>query len=203
LISGFDTNELAGTIASINGSHPGITTSSTKPALDDVSGTGESETALPPIQPGSRSKIRRSSRGGDVDAPPSSNHDVDAENIETPPVIRRAYGSRPFGTTGSSGTTTSSGTADEISSSSTSGIKTGKAEDEELGDGRFDRFSSVRRTRRLRKAPEGAEEECLEPRKSPEGVEDPNEVDHSSSRGSKSAGDVIVGMEVKKVRCLT
>lgn len=202
MISGFDTNELAGTIASINGSNPGITTSSTKLALDDVSGTGESETALPPIQPGSRSKIRRSSRGGgELDAPPSSNHDVDSENIETPPVIRRAYGSRPFGTTGSSGTTPSSGAADEILSSSTSGVggKTGKAEDEELGDGRFDRFSSVRRTRRLRKAPEGAEEECLEPRKSPEGVEDPNEADHSSSRGSKSAGDVIVGMEVKKV----
>ena len=67
-----------------------------------------------------------------------------------------------------------------------------KAEDDELGDGHFDRFSSVRRTRRLRKAPEGAEEDAtsLEPRKSPEGVEDPEDL---------SQTDVIVGMEVKKV----
>jgi hypothetical protein len=67
-----------------------------------------------------------------------------------------------------------------------------KAEDDELGDGNFDRYSSVRRTRRLRKAPEGAEEDStsLEPRKSPEGVEDPEDL---------SQTDVIVGMEVKKV----
>ena len=82
------------------------------------------------------------------------------------------------------------------SSSSSSATVTGtgrnnssnKAEDDELGDGRFDRFSSVRRTRRLRKAPEGAEED-MEPRKSPEGVEDPEDLQP----------DVIVGMEVKKV----
>ena len=70
-------------------------------------------------------------------------------------------------------------------------------DDNELGDGRFDRFSSVRRTRRLRKAPEGAEEDSstnLEPRKSPEGVEDPDEM--------SNAHDVIVGMEVKKVRLI-
>lgn len=86
-------------------------------------------------------------------------------------------------------------------------MSSSKAEDEELlGDGRFDRHASIRRTRRLRKAPEGAEEECsnLEPRKSPEGVEDPDEADHRKS-GLKSSpskhhpnGDVIVGMEVKK-----
>lgn len=70
-----------------------------------------------------------------------------------------------------------------------------KTEDDELGDGRFDRFSSTRRTRRLRKAPEGAEEDSssLEPRKSPEGVEDPEDL---------SQTDVIVGMEVKKVQHL-
>lgn len=53
----------------------------------------------------------------------------------------------------------------------------------------------MRRTRRLRKAPEGAEEDAtsLEPRKSPEGVEDPEDL---------SPPDVIVGMEVKKVFAL-
>lgn len=211
LISGFDTNELAGTIASIQITPSTGATSSTKPPLDDSSGTGDSETALPPIQPGSRksSTVRRSSRGGGGEDGPTDKIDIDSENIETPPVTRRAYGSRPFAG-GSSVTTTStvsappSGTA-ETSSNTT---KNSKPEDDELGDGRFDRFSSIRRTRRLRKAPEGAEEECanLEPRKSPEGVEDPDEADHRSSTSIKKSsssiqpGDVIVGMEVKKVR---
>lgn len=56
----------------------------------------------------------------------------------------------------------------------------------------------MRRTRRLRKAPEGAEEDSstnLEPRKSPEGVEDPDEM--------SNAHDVIVGMEVKKVTLIS
>lgn len=195
MISGFDTNELAGTIASIQIA-PGKSldtpaTSSSKTPLDDSSGTGESETSLPPIQPGPR-KPRRLSRGGlNGEDGPTDKIDIDSENIETPPVTRRAYGSRPFVGTGTPSAST--GTA-EVSTptsgaSSTQNGRT-KAEDDELGDGRFDRFSSVRRTRRLRKAPEGAEEDCLEPRKSPEGVEDPEDL---------SQPDVIVGMEVKKV----
>lgn len=205
MISGFDTNELAGTIASIQitpgktaeAINPVLTSSSSSKApLDDSSGTGESETSLPPIQPGPR-KPRRLSRGGlNGEDGPTDKIDIDSENIETPPVTRRAYGSRPFSGTGT--TSTSAGTT-EVSSptsgttSSTNGRTSIKTEDDELGDGRFDRFSSVRRTRRLRKAPEGAEEDAtsLEPRKSPEGVEDPEDL---------SQPDVIVGMEVKKVR---
>ncbi len=198
MISGFDTNELAGTIASIQIT-PSKTletpaSSSSKTPLDDSSGTGESETSLPPIQPGPR-KPRRLSRGGlNGEDGPTDKIDIDSENIETPPVTRRAYGSRPFAATGT--TSTSAGTAEVSSPTSLSASSSqngrAKAEDDELGDGRFDRFSSVRRTRRLRKAPEGAEEDCLEPRKSPEGVEDPEDL---------SQPDVIVGMEVKKV-CL-
>lgn len=201
LISGFDTNELAGTIASIQitpgkSSETIPTTSSSKTPLDDSSGTGESETSLPPIQPGPR-KPRRLSRGGlSGEDGPTDKIDIDSENIETPPVTRRAYGSRPFvgtGTTSTSAGTTEVSSPTSCTTSSTNGRTSMKAEDDELGDGRFDRFSSVRRTRRLRKAPEGAEEDCLEPRKSPEGVEDPEDL---------SQPDVIVGMEVKKVRFL-
>lgn len=205
LINTFDTNELAGTIASIqitpekkaNEKNSNAIISSSKSALDgDSSGTGESETSLPPIQPGPR-KSRRLSRGGlNGEDGPSDKIDIDSENIETPPVTRRAYGSRPFVT--SSGTTSAPTGTTEVSGSPASGTPSSqngrmsmKTEDDELGDGRFDRFSSTRRTRRLRKAPEGAEEDSssLEPRKSPEGVEDPEDL---------SQTDVIVGMEVKK-----
>lgn len=191
LISSLDTNELAGTIASIKITPPSL---SSKTTLDDANGT-----ELPPIQPGPR-KPRRLSRGGTEEGGPSDKIDIDSENIETPPVTRRAYGSRPFTSATSTSTTSSTGGAPtEVSSSSSSSSSSttvqgtgrnnnssNKAEDDELGDGRFDRFSSVRRTRRLRKAPEGAEED-MEPRKSPEGVED-------------LQPDVIIGMEVKKVK---
>lgn len=199
LISSFDTNELAGTIASIQIKPNEAINTSLKTPLDDSSGTGESETSLPPIQPGPR-KPRRLSRGGlNGEEGPTDKIDIDSENIETPPVTRRAYGSRPFVATGTTSTASSSTGAAEVSTppsgtiSSANGRTSIKPEDDELGDGRFDRFSSVRRTRRLRKAPEGAEEDAasLEPRKSPEGVEDPEDLAQS---------DVIVGMEVKKVR---
>ena len=163
--------------------------------LDDSSGTGESETSLPPIQPGPR-KPRRLSRGGLTgEDGPTDKIDIDSENIETPPVTRRAYGSRPFAAAGTSSASTGVTEVTSPTSASTpsqNGRSSLKAEDDELGDGRFDRFSSIRRTRRLRKAPEGAEEDSvsLEPRKSPEGVEDPEDL---------SQPDVIVGMEVKKV----
>ena len=66
-------------------------------------------------------------------------------------------------------------------------------DDNELDDGRFDRFSSVRRTRRLRKAPEGAEED------SSTNLSLENHLKVLKIPMS-NAHDVIVGMEVKKVR---
>lgn len=195
LINTFDTNEIAGTIASIKSSvktseppSAAAAAQSDKPSQDDSSGTGESEISLPPIQPGPRK--RRTSRGGIFgDDGPSDKIDIDSENIETPPVTRRAHGSRPFSVPSASLSMTS---GEPSAPSASVQIVRGqqKCEDEELGDGRFDRFSSVRRTRRLRKAPEGAEEDALEPRKSPEGVENTEDM---------SPPDVIVGMEVKKV----
>ena len=149
----------------------------------------ESEVALPPCGP--RRTLRRSSRGTLGDDGPFDKIEIDSENIETPPVTRRAYGPRPFRSvrdTCEEGSARSTPSATEASQASRT-----KVDDDELGDGRFDRFSSIRRTRRLRKAPEGAEEDSanLEPRKSPEGVEDPEDALHAPP-------DVIVGMEVKK-----
>ena len=185
LISGFDTNELAGTIASIQ-----------------IKPQAEPAAPLPPIQPGTRktSTGRRSSRDE-----PTDKIDIDSENIETPPVTRRAYGARPFSSSPSGGAATSVASAAPLPVPEASAPSASKAaEDDDLGDGRFDRYASIRRTRRrVRNAPEGAEEECsnLEPRKSPEGVEDPVESDHRKGK-TNHGGDVIVGMEVKKVRRL-
>ena len=81
LINSFDTNELAGTIAS-------------KPLADDSSGTGDSEVELPPCGPRRPRQMSRS--GALTDDGPSDKIEIDSENIETPPVTRRAYGSRPF-----------------------------------------------------------------------------------------------------------
>ena len=193
LISSLDTNELAGTIASIQippkeGSDSN--TSLCRPPPDDSSSTGESETGLPPCGP---RRPRKTSRAGLNDDGPTDKIEIDSENIETPPVTRRAYGSRPFRLGRDADDSTSSvRSAPSSADMSASANRTNAADDDEFGDGRFDRFSSVRRTRRLRKAPEGAEEDSsnLEPRKSPEGVEDPEDM---------SNPDVIVGMEVKKV----
>lgn len=185
LINSFDTNELAGTIASIQIAPKETKETSAgassllKPLADDSSGTGDSEVALPPCGPRRPRQMSRS--GALIDDGPSDKIEIDSENIETPPVTRRAYGSRPFRSN-----------RDAEDAGDNQNIHRND-DDNELGDGRFDRFSSVRRTRRLRKAPEGAEEDSstnLEPRKSPEGVEDPDEM--------SNAHDVIVGMEVKK-----
>ena len=65
-----------------------------KPLADDSSGTGDSEVALPPCGP---RRPRQMSRSGTLtDDGPSDKIEIDSENIETPPVTRRAYGSRPF-----------------------------------------------------------------------------------------------------------
>ena len=198
LISSFDTNELAGTIASIQNSPKSDASAKTNSAAPKVEETADNgEVSLPPCGP---RRPRRSSRGtlGDGEGP-TDKIEIDSENIETPPVTRRAFGSRPFRTRDEESpqpTTTTIRTTPAPEPTTNNRVK-GDNDDDELGDGRFDRYSSTRRTRRFRKAPEGAEEDStnLEPRKSPEGVEDPEES-HVQADG------VIVGMEVKKVRPL-
>lgn len=202
LMNSFDTSELAGTIASIGGP---VSPKPDAKGADDAPAAAETDVSLPPSGP---RRTRRLSRGtlGEGGEGPIDKIEIDSENIETPPVTRRAYGSRPFRSSrddaeSSVGVATTATTAAPAvattAADTTEKVKTEKTpEDDELGDGRFDRYSSSRRTRRFRKAPEGAEEDAsnLEPRKSPEGVEDFAERPHVQPDG------VIVGMEVKKVR---
>jgi len=83
------------------------------------------EKLLPPFAP--RRKTSDSNNPGDV----TDKIDIDSDNIETPPTSRR-----------------------QIVQPQSIPSKIQTVEEENLGDGQFDRFSAARRTRRYRKTPE-------------------------------------------------
>jgi len=83
------------------------------------------EKLLPPFAP--RRKTSDSTNPGDI----TDKIDIDSDNIETPPTSRR-----------------------QIVKPQSIPFKIQTVEEENLGDGQFDRFSAARRTRRYRKTPE-------------------------------------------------
>lgn len=93
------------------------------------------EQSLPPFAP---RRVRKSS----VDIGVSDKVEIDSDNIETPPATRKLVGVRASRDTPSDGLSRSLSNNDE------------KNEEEEMGDGQFNRFSSTRRTRRYRKSTE-------------------------------------------------
>ncbi|KAK2717455.1 hypothetical protein QYM36_006285 [Artemia franciscana] len=114
--------------------------------------------------------------------------DIDSENIETPPVTRRSFSSvRPLLSLQS---TYASDEDDDMMSLRRNKKWSGeenknKWKDSDLGEGKFDRYSSIRRSRRIRKAPEGAPSSDEEPafeRKEPDGVDSELEKVESNDR---------------------
>ncbi|KAG8318057.1 FH2 domain-containing protein 1, variant 2 [Homalodisca vitripennis] len=95
------------------------------------------EQNLPPFAP---RRLRKSS----IDIGVTDRVEIDSDNIETPPATRK-LGSAKSG----SGEVTSDGTLSRSQSN-----EDAKVEEEEMGDGQFNRFSSTRRTRRYRKTNE-------------------------------------------------
>lgn len=95
------------------------------------------EQSLPPFAP---KRIRKSS----IDIGVSDRVEIDSDNIETPPATRKLGGLK-------------SGNCDVSSDGKVSRSQSNedkKVEEEEMGDGQFNRFSSTRRTRRYRKSNE-------------------------------------------------
>lgn len=93
------------------------------------------EQSLPPFAP---RRLRKSS----IDIGVSDKVEIDSDNIETPPATRKLTGIK-------SGEVTSDGTLSRSQST-----EDAKNEEEEMGYGQFNRFSSTRRTRRYRKSAE-------------------------------------------------
>lgn len=99
--------------------------------------------------------------------------EIDSDNIETPPATRKVfYGlqqqNRRQGPRRSASRERIL-TADSFTKMSSDGRVKGQDE-EEMGDGQFERFSSARRTRRYKKSQESDKEEQL-PSKKEEGIE--------------------------------
>lgn len=95
------------------------------------------EQSLPPFAP---KRVRKSS----MDIGVSDRVEIDSDNIETPPATRKLGGSK-------------SGNCDVPSDGKLNRSQSNedkKVEEEEMGDGQFNRFSSTRRTRRYRKSNE-------------------------------------------------
>lgn len=95
------------------------------------------EQSLPPFAP---RRLRKSS----IDIGVPDKVEIDSDNIETPPATRKLVGIKPSEVGSSDGRAQSN--------------EDTKNEEEEMGDGQFNRFSSTRRTRRYRKT---AEEEPM------------------------------------------
>jgi hypothetical protein len=98
---------------------------------------------LPPFAP--RRKISDITNPGDI----TDKHDIDSDNIETPPTSRRL-----------------------IVKPQSIPTKIQTVEEETLGDGQFDRFSAARRTRRYRKSAEDDVGRKSEEYESPKGNEE-------------------------------
>lgn len=108
---------------------------------------------------------------------PSSEQDADSENVETPPTPRRVrrqpsvhedHGKKPERKSTDYGSlraihkkppiaTTRKNNLDGVGDHQTSGRSIPVVKDDDLGDGQFDRFASIRRSRRLRRSADHGE----------------------------------------------
>ncbi|XP_021704346.1 serine/arginine repetitive matrix protein 2 isoform X3 [Aedes aegypti] len=77
--------------------------------------------------------------------------EIDSDNIETPPSIRKSFNREHQNVSGSSSCRKLHGAIDQTVDSESKNTLSGLTEPEVLGDGQFDRFSSARRTRRFKR----------------------------------------------------
>lgn len=77
--------------------------------------------------------------------------EIDSDNIETPPSIRKSFNREHQNVSGNSSCRKLHGSTDQANESELKKVIGGLTEPEVLGDGQFDRFSSARRTRRFKR----------------------------------------------------
>ncbi|XP_065092216.1 uncharacterized protein form3 isoform X2 [Ochlerotatus camptorhynchus] len=77
--------------------------------------------------------------------------EIDSDNIETPPSIRKSFNREHQNISGNNSCRKQHGPTDQTNESEAKKALGGLTEPEVLGDGQFDRFSSARRTRRFKR----------------------------------------------------
>ncbi|XP_062563200.1 FH2 domain-containing protein 1 isoform X2 [Armigeres subalbatus] len=111
--------------------------------------TSTSDNQLPESGPSVAPPPRRGRRTHHIyDEQTNNKIEIDSDNIETPPSIRKSFNREHQNVSGSSSCRKLHGATEQ---SAELEPKTSLTEPEVLGDGQFDRFSSARRTRRFKR----------------------------------------------------
>ncbi|XP_058825846.1 inverted formin-2 isoform X1 [Topomyia yanbarensis] len=110
--------------------------------------TSTSDNQLPEVIPSVAPPPRRARRTHHIyDEKTNNKIEIDSDNIETPPSIRKSFNRDHQTPINSSSCRKIHSSSDQANESESKGL----AEPEALGDGQFDRFSSTRRTRRFKR----------------------------------------------------
>ncbi|XP_071443548.1 uncharacterized protein form3 [Hetaerina americana] len=129
------------------------------------------------ISPSKGTNVGQSSNGSNYNRQNSLPDDVDEENVETPPVTRRVLRPEPSASR-------------KLRTRTTNPVED---EEEEMGDGQFERFSAARRTWRYKRISEGGDENDGDgngSRRQPVESSPSKEISHSSeNHGTKKVRD--------------